>query len=437
VTRSVPWRVDLASLLALKIAVGASVLCHGFSHVSDDDYSRVVIAEHFAHAPSFDPSGTSWLPFPFWANGTAMLLLGRSLAVAGGVAWIFGLASVAVAYVAMRGLGASRGATWLAVALAMTTPWNAWLGVATVPEALTAALIAAGAMTIAVPRARILGAIALLVASLSRYEAWPVCAVFAAACLVSLGRAPRGERTREGLALSIALLGPCVWMGWNAHAHGSALHFLARVARFRRSLGVEISLSDRLGTYPRALVTGAPEIALIGLAGWLGGPEVLARWRAPLAAMAALLLFLIYGDLHDGAPTHHPERALLACWWVLAGFGVDGARAFLFRHVRGRPKREAWAVAFGVAGAIGLSAGTLERAGDSPGRSLEESRDIQIERGLALRAIDAAHVTVVPCAYEHFALVAAFGAPERVTTEGPTHRELTRACPQVVVAESP
>jgi hypothetical protein len=435
VTRSVAWRVDLASLFALKIAAGAWVLGRGFSHVSDDDYSRVVIAEHFAHTPSFDPSGTSWLPFPFWANGTAMLLFGRSLAVAGAVAWIFGLASVAVSYFAMRGLGASRGAAWLAVALAMTTPWNAWLGVATVPEAFTAALIAAGAMTIAVPRARVFGAVALLVASLSRYEAWPVCAVFAAACLASLLRAPRGERTREGLALSIALLGPCLWMAWNAHAHGSALHFLARVARFRRSLGVEIPLSDRLSTYPRALVTGAPEIALIGLAGWVGGSEVLARWRAPLAAMAALLLFLIYGDLHDGAPTHHPERALLACWWVLAGFGVDGARAFLFRHVRGRPKREAWAVAFGVAFAIGLAARTLERAGESPGRSLEESRDIQIERGLALRAIDAAHVTVVPCAYEHFALVAAFGAPERVTTEEPTHGEVTRACPRVLVAE--
>jgi hypothetical protein len=229
----------------------------------------------------------------------------------------------------------------------------------------------------------------------------------------------------------LAVLGPCLWSAWNAHAHGSALHFVARVARYRRSLGIEIPLADRLFTYPRAIVMGAPEIFLVGLAGWLGGREVRSRWAAPLAVMAALALFLIYGDLHDGAPTHHPERALLAIWWVLAGFGVDGARAFVLRHVRGRVKREAWAVAFGVAGAIGLSANTLERAADGPGRSLEENRDLQIAWGLALRATDAAHVTLVPCAYEHFALVAAFGAPERVTTREPTHEKVTSACPRV------
>ncbi len=425
------WRVDLASLVALKAVAGAWVLCRGFSHISDDDYSRVVIAEQFAHVPAFDPSGTSWLPWPFWANGSAMLLFGRSLAVAEGVAWLFGLASVMIGYFAMRALGVARGAAWLAVAVVTATPWNAWLGVATVPEALTAALIAAGAMSIAVPRARIYGAIALLVASLSRYEAWPVCAVFALVCLASLARASNEDRAREGLALSLALLGPCLWLAWNAHAHGSALHFVARVARYRRSLGLEIPLYDRLVTYPRALVVGAPEIAVLGLAGWLGDPEVRARWRAPLVTMGVLLLFLVYGDVHDGAPTHHPERALLACWWVLAGFGVDGGGSFVLRHVRGRPKREAWAVAFGVAGAIGLWARTLERTDHAPGRSLEESRDIQIERGLALRATAAPHVTLVPCAYEHFALIAAFGAPERVTTGAPTHAKVTSECPRV------
>ena len=430
-TRGAAWRVDLASLLALKAATGAWVLHHGFSHVSDDDYSRVVIAEQFAHAPSFDPSGTSWLPWPFWANGTAMLLFGRSLAIAGSVALLFGLASVVVGYFAMRALGVARGAAWVAVAIASTTPWNAWLGVATVPEALTAALIAAGAMSIDVPKARILGSVALLVASLSRYEAWPVCVVFAATCLVSLARGRSGDRTREGIALSLALLGPCVWMAWNAHAHGSALHFIARVAHYRRSLGVEIPLWERVFTYPRGLVAGAPEIALLALAGCLGDHEVRMRWRAPLAAMGMLLLFLVYGDLHDGAPTHHPERALVAIWWVLAGFGVDGARAFVSRHVWGRPKREAWVVAFGVAGTISLSVRTAERAAQPPGRSVEEDRDVQIARGLALRAKSPAHVSLVPCAYEHFALVAAFGAPERVTTAEPTHARVTSACPRV------
>ena len=42
----------------------------GFSHVSDDDYARVVIAERFAHAPHLDPSATSWLAATaFWMRG--------------------------------------------------------------------------------------------------------------------------------------------------------------------------------------------------------------------------------------------------------------------------------------------------------------------------------------------------------------------------------
>ena len=51
--------------------------------------------------PALDPSGTSWLPFPFWANGAAMMAFGRSLGTAGVVAWVFGLASVLVGYAAL------------------------------------------------------------------------------------------------------------------------------------------------------------------------------------------------------------------------------------------------------------------------------------------------------------------------------------------------
>ena len=58
------------------------VLALGFDHVSDDDYARVTIAQSFAHAPRLDPSGTSWLPFPFWALGSVMAVFGRSLEVA-------------------------------------------------------------------------------------------------------------------------------------------------------------------------------------------------------------------------------------------------------------------------------------------------------------------------------------------------------------------
>jgi hypothetical protein len=68
-TARAAWRTDVAALCLLKAAIGAWLLARGFSHVSDDDYARTVIAEQFAHAPRLDPSGTSWLPLPFWVAG--------------------------------------------------------------------------------------------------------------------------------------------------------------------------------------------------------------------------------------------------------------------------------------------------------------------------------------------------------------------------------
>jgi hypothetical protein len=149
--------------------------------------------------------------------------------------------------------------------------------------------------------------------------------------------------------------------------------------------------------------------------------------------MGALLAFLIYGELVGGAPTHHPERAVVAVGWVLAGFGVDGVAAFVRRHAWARPKREAWVVAFGLA-ALGLIASDrLERMRDYPGSSREEDRTAIVAKGLALREDGVATVTVVPCAFEHFALIAAFGAPERVTVRAGTGVDAWGGCPEVRV----
>jgi hypothetical protein len=422
-----------ASLLGVKGAAGAWALERGFTHVSDDDYARVVIAEQFAHAPSLDPSGTSWLPFPFWAHGAAMLAFGRSLGVALTASWLLGLASVLVAYFALRVADIGRTASWIAAALVATTPWNAWLGVASVPEAWTAALVFFGAMTLVTRKWRIAGAACLLAASLSRYEAWPVCAVFAGACLLDAARAPAEERGRLGGALALAVVGPCAWMAWNAHAHGSALHFVARVTAFHRAHAGSAGTLDRALQYPIALVESAPELTAVALLGLAGGRTTLARWRRPLVAGGALAAFLVYGDLHDGAPTHHPERALVALWWILGGFGVDGMRAWIARHAWGRPRREAWVVAFGMAAGIGLVGMRGPPMRDHPGEGEEEERRGQVARGLALRRDGVEGFVVVPCDYEHFAVIAAYGAPERVVVEGATHGRVTRECPRVTV----
>jgi hypothetical protein len=425
--------VDVALLVALKVALGAWVLRGGFSHVSDDDYARVVIAQLFAHAPRLDPSGTSWLPFPFWTVGGLLMVTGRSLDTARLIAFCTGVVSVVPVYLALRKVGVVRWCAIASVIFAMATPWNAWLGVATVPEALTGALIACGAILMAAPDARPYAAIALLAAALSRYEAWPVCAVLAVVCMRAALREP-AHRGRDAWCGALAVAGPASWMIWNAYAHDGPLHFLRRVAAFRSAA---MPLGASASAFPRALVTGAPEIAIVAFAGMasLADPAMRRRWGLPLLSVAALVAFLVCGDLQGGAPTHHAERALVGAWWVLGAFGLDGTRSLLARGVWGRPKREAWVAGAAVAAALTWTFTIPSRFGVPPGTSASEDRTRQLARGAEL-ATRGGWLDVTPCAYEHFALLAALGAPERARIL-PAVPGDAPDCPRVAVRDAP
>lgn len=421
--------IDLPLLFAAKAGVGLYVLLAGFTHVSDDDYARVVIAEQFAHHPALDPSGTSWLPFPFWLTGAAMLALGRTLVAARTVAYAVGVVSVAAPYVAMRVAGCRRGTALAGTLVALALPWSAWLGVATVPEAMTACLVAAAAIGVTCEQAGIACAAALLAASLSRYEAWPVCVVFAVASLPKSGQAPR----RIIAVSALALAGPVGWMVWNLHAHGSALHFVARVAAYRQAIGaVPASLAEKLTAFPLALASSAPALLALAALGAIALPfdaTLRRRWTPALASAAAILVFLVYGDLRDGAPTHHPERALLPIWWILATFAADALRTLARLVAWGRPRRESGIVGLTFAGALAWLALLPAQLRDAPGMRDDESRRAQIARASQLPPGEG--WTVTPCAYEHFALIAAEGEPERFTVLPATHTAVTPSCPAV------
>lgn len=359
-------RLDLARIAAVRLIVSAAVLSFGFRSVSDDDFSRVVIAQQLAHAPRLDPSGTSWLPFPFWLNGAAMLVLGRGLLVAQAVALLLGAASSVLVALAAQRLLADRRAALVAGHLATLVGWSAWLGVATVPELFTASLTLFAAATLAVraPGARLLGALALLAATLSRYEPWPVALGFAlwnAADVARRRLAPpplpgaaappdptaRAERPRPApaaaalgaIASVVAVAGPALWIAWNRAAHGDAFHFVARVTAYRRALGdaARESTLARLAAYPGALVREMPEVVLPAAALLLlataprARRAVLGRVRAcaaPLALAGAQVLALSLALVKDGAPTHHPERAVLfpalALVVLVASFAAPG-----------------------------------------------------------------------------------------------------------------
>jgi hypothetical protein len=423
--------LDALLLAVAKALVGAWILHLGFTHVSDDDYARTVIAEQFAHAPKLDPSGTSWLPLPFWVEGAAMMVFGRGLGTARGVAVVLGALGVVPVYLAMRAAGVARRSAVAATVLGMIAPWSAWLDVATVPEGWAGALVAAAAIGLTRPGARAWAGLGLLAASLSRYEAWPVCAVFALVALLS-------SRQKGLLPAALALAGPALWMVWNAHAHDGPLHFLARVTTFRQAttMGAASSM-EKLLEYPRALVAEAGPLLLLGAFGVAAGARDASFrkiWGLAGLPLLVMLAVLVYGSLRDAAPTHHPERALVAVGWVAAGAAADGlgraAVGFLGASPAGaRP----WIVAALGAGAALFASFLARDWPEYPGRGRAERRLVQTARGLAYREQDAGALAVTPCEFEHFALIATFGAPERVNVAPASHEALNEDCPHVVV----
>jgi Dolichyl-phosphate-mannose-protein mannosyltransferase len=408
--RRVPL-ADLVAVGAFKALVSAFVLSTSFRALSDDDYARVVIAERFAHAPHLDPSGTSWLPLPFWVNGGALALFGRSLETARATAFVLGVAAALLVYVAARWLGAARPGAIAGALMACALPYAAWLGVATVPDGPTAALIVVGAAAAwsEIGARRALGALALAAACLSRYEAWPVAAGFA---LFMVWDAMRGRSRRDSwFAAACAAVGPIAWMIHGAFAHGSALFFVERVVAYRRALGVG---TRSLVHYPLALFRAEPEIAGVVLVSLcavaaLHVPGLRARYRRFAWLGAALVAFLVASELRGGAPTQHPERVLLAAWLGGAVFAGDALFCAWARlGARGRAL-----VAGSALAVLALGAGWLRPRFAAPGSFARRSDEVAVGRAARRAVSGSGRLLVDTPDYGFFAVIASFGAPER------------------------
>jgi hypothetical protein len=346
-------RRDRVLVAVAKILAGAVVLALGFRAVSDDDFARVVIAQGFAVDPSLDPSGTSWLPLPFWLTGGAMALLGRSLLVARAVAVLLGIAAALALHEAALWIARDRARALVGALIAAVLPWSARLGVAVVPELPVAAAIVVAAASTApgwTPRRRLWGGLALAAACLARYEPWLVAAPFAALTVWDARALSRGVHR---LRLAVAALAPIAacgaWIAWNAHAHGDALAFLERVASYRKALGGGATgLAGAAIEYGRALLVAEPQLVLgaivivVAAVPFGVGRDLRTALRRPAALLGALVVLLVAAGVRDGAPTHHPERALLAALLLLAI--VAGALAVDLVRAHVAPSRRGWVV---------------------------------------------------------------------------------------------
>jgi hypothetical protein len=413
-----------------KAALSLGVLATGFVALSDDDYSRTVIAEQFAQSPSLDPSGTSWLPLPFWLHGAAMSVFGRSLLTAHATAVALGVVSAVCIHRAALWLGLPRPLAFLSALVATAIPTAARLGVCTQPEALVAGLVMLGAASTTVDGSRrVAGAIALFAACLCRYEAWAAAAAFAAITAYDAARTQRtgrgappsrstpSARARAQVACAaIAIAAPLLWIAHGVASHGDALFFLHRVAAYRRALGVTEPFVRSLLAYPSALLRFEPEVTLsaIGIAFALvataRSPRPFAVFSRPAVVVGGILAFLVVGRVLDGAPTHHAERTLLPVWTFLSLFVANGVTR-VFLPASGRPLSAAGrAIPFAIGVAL-VSA--LLRAGipDDPGAPRDAQRAIgELARA---RVTGQDRLLVDTSDYGYFAVIAAFGAPER------------------------
>ena len=308
----------VVSLLAVRALLSAYLIKQGFRALSDDDYSRVVVAQSFALRPSLDPSQTSWLPFPFWLYGAVMKICGGTIATARATAFGIGLLSVLGVWQASRWLGLSRGASWLGALLTCLIPYSAWLGATTTPDVYSASLLLLGCCSLSRRRwaIRALGAVAVVAAALSRYEAWPVALVWA------LFAAVDGIRTRhwKHWTLLVLVVTPAIW--WLLHGlslHHNALFFVQRVTAYRRALGVS---GARLST-PWHFFSDVPElwalasVAIVAAIHW----KIRfwrAHWLRPAWGVASVLVFLCWSDWRGGAATHHVGRTVLVAWYFSA-----------------------------------------------------------------------------------------------------------------------
>lgn len=422
-----PTRRHLAWLAALKLATVAAVALTGFRAVSDDDYARLTIAQAFARAPKLDPTGTSWLPAPFYVTGGAMLVFGRSMLVGWAVAVALGVASTALVYLSARRLVASPRAAFVGAALAAVFPWSARLGLAPVPELPTAALSVLALSTLveapggASPepersRAPLWGGLALVLATLSRYEPWSLALFFA---LWLTARAVRARSTHARLVslggVSLAALGPALWMAHNRVAHGDWLAFAHRVAAYKKALEAGTAGSAQLAQllgYPAALLQQEPELVaacvlVLGAAARSPSLRAALSGLALPSALAALQLGALSAALaRDAAPTHHPERAGLVVL-TLASLAVGvGAVALAALPVG---KRRTW-LALGAALCM-FEAGFLLRRRYPPTMAPREAERAAGARARAL-VRPGEPLLIEARDYGYFAVMAAFGRPE-------------------------
>lgn len=425
--RSTGFRRDACAfglLLVVRVVASLSVNRAGLRALSDDDYARAVIAERFASSASLDPSGTSWLPFPFWFTGSAMKVFGPSLDVARAAGLFAAVLATMLVYAGARVFGLRPRRAFLAAAFSVVVPPALVLGAVPTPELLASALAAFALLATARENGPVEWAGgALFFATLSRYETWPIAAVVAIACGVRAARSrSAAERTRLGFAAGLSLLGPVLWVLHGRLSHGTWFDAFTRVAAYRHALvGAPSASSDALA-YVFALFIGCPTVSLplvvaavVVAQSGASGRAALFRWLVPALGAASLFVFLELGAWLGGTPTHHAERTLLAVW-LLAAVAVLDLTSRTMQRVGIEAAVRVAMVAATLPPLWALDRGSLPWAALGIDRRDEEAAG----SALARLGVGSDRALISTPDYGYFAVMAASGRPEATTADA-TH----------------
>lgn len=403
--------IALGGVVLVQLLIDGWIRRSGFLAVSDDDYARVVIAQKFVEAPTWDPSGTSWLPFPFLHMGAAMKLFSPSLAFARTWSLVASCGATLLLFMAARQWQVRISLAFTAACLGALLPYAAYLSAATVPEYLTAALLVFALATLAVDasdtRAQWTGGVCLFLATASRYEVWPAAVAFSA---IRLRDATRVGSFRPLGSAVLALCFPLLWMVHGLIEHGNAFFFVKRVTDYKDALGSGTSGGVAAFRYLEGLLLAEPETIFVsvGLAALVAakgsGARILTRLLYAWLTLGLLFLVLLASALKSGAPTHHEERALLPIWL----FSVLSCAA-LIEHGGLSMKHARVALFLGVGFGFGL------RQSDVFQREAFTDRKQEEALGERLRTLTGAETRIALQMedYGYFAVMAAAGDPQR------------------------
>jgi hypothetical protein len=279
--------------VVLHLAARALFAYRGRFFACEDDAYRTYLA--FLIAQGGDLIGRFWLPGQMMAMG-ALQRLGVPAAwsgVAVGTLAAVGL-GVAVADV-VRSLAPEDlrpAAPWAALLLVAASPLTLILGHSSLAEVMECALVMGGAAGV-LRRARggprcalILGALALLLATWVRYEAWAVALVLPGVVYLLRRRAGGGARSAavDALIGALPVLGPLGWLACQAVVYKDPLAFVDQIDTMSTVLVGGPSSLRVLADRSAALASWAPATLV-----WSAFAAWALRDRRPVLVGALLL----------------------------------------------------------------------------------------------------------------------------------------------------